>query len=190
LGAASKRWDLSIRGEAGADRTNGLDWTQLREVFTEEGDSFFDSIYAPNAGDYNSVGQRSLRGLAYILELLAEGILPLCADSGEMLEHVSFSWEHHVLGECGSTTLLAVVRRETTHLDANGAMLDVPMEMDLHSMTTCKSLTDYVLAAKDKLLVEGTTDDGGQELLDVQSIRKDVKPALIGDGLPLNDALS
>jgi hypothetical protein len=40
------------------------------------------------------------------------------------------------------------------------------------------------LAAKEKLLVEGTTDDVGQELLDVKPILKDVKPAVCGDGLP------
>jgi hypothetical protein len=134
--------------------------------------------------------------LVDILELLGEGKLPLYANSGEMLEHDSFTWEHLVPGEYGSTTLVdedsnnqpvTAVRRETTHnthLDVNGAMLDIQMEMDLNSMKTCKYLADYVSAAKDKLLAEGTTDDVAQELLDVKPILKDVKPAVCGDRLP------
>jgi hypothetical protein len=86
--------------------------------------------------------------LVDILELLGEGKLPLCANSGEMLEHDSFTWEHLVPGEYGSTTFVdddsnnqsvTAVRREATHnthLDVNGAMLDIPMEMDLNSMKT------------------------------------------------------
>jgi hypothetical protein len=130
--------------------TAPTDWTGQscsKCLHTEHGDNFFDAIYAPNAGDYNSVGQRSLGGLANILELLAEGQSPLYADSVEILEHDSFSWEHPLPGEYGSTTRVddvsgpqpvTAARRETTHLDAYDAMLDIPMEMDLNSMTTCK----------------------------------------------------
>lgn len=166
-------------------REKGL--SRERKVWDEvKGNVEYSDILEPSNEDYETLSESVLRDIDSFIQQEKSGAFPTIEECKTMLDKNRYQWSQELpLSDQGSAETEAQ-SNNTSPLDVNGAMMDVPLHMDLNSSETCDTMASYIIKVQDRVL-EGWVPESDDEQDDPDNSRPimlDVGSSVNGDGQP------
>jgi hypothetical protein len=156
----------------------------------------YESVLAPRTEDHERHASAILEVIDELLNMVKNETMFTYEDAEHMVENNSYEWIHKVTDLFGLQSLIEPAdggRIESvyvdvdddtegaTHLDANNAFSDVPMQADLNKKSTCEAVIDYTALHQAAILEHEDLDEGWEN---ERPILLDIPSVLACDGAP------
>jgi hypothetical protein len=146
-------------------------WAEERE----KDDVGYETVIAPRAEDHDRHASAILGVIDVLLKMVKDETMFTHEDAQHMVENNSCEWIFKVTDTFGRQSLVeppdggriesvyVEVDDDTegaTHLEANNAFSDVPMQADLNKISTCEAVMDYTALNQAAILAQEDDEEG------------------------------